>query len=100
MSLVRFDGAELTQSASRADTSGTPSVGGTALPRAHSKNLGLRVVAEGVETAEHWSDLEAMGCDSAQGYYLSRPLPAGELTPWLTKQAVLPSTRLSRAAPA
>jgi len=41
-----------------------------------------------------------MGCDSAQGYYLSRPLPAGELTPWLTKQAVLPSTRLSRAAPA
>ena len=51
------------------------------------QNLGLRVVAEGVETAEHWSDLKAMGCDSAQGYYLSRPLPAGELTAWLTKQA-------------
>lgn len=29
----------------------------------------------------------ARSCDSAQGYYLSRPLPAGELTAWLTKQA-------------
>ena len=51
------------------------------------RNLGLRVVAEGVETAEHLSDLKTMGCDSAQGYHLSRPLPAGELTPWLTKHA-------------
>jgi len=51
------------------------------------RNLGLRVVAEGVETSEHWSDLKSMGCDSAQGFHLSRALPAGELTPWLTKHA-------------
>jgi EAL domain-containing protein (putative c-di-GMP-specific phosphodiesterase class I) len=50
-------------------------------------NLGLRVVAEGVETPEVWSQLEAMGCDIAQGYLISRPLPAEELTRWLTNWA-------------
>ena len=39
-------------------------------------NLGLRVVAEGVESEDAWRHLEALGCDYAQGYYLSRPLPA------------------------
>ena len=39
-------------------------------------NLGLRVVAEGVESEDAWRHLEALGCDFAQGYYLSRPLPA------------------------
>jgi len=39
-------------------------------------NLGLRVVAEGVETRAAWEMLAEMGCDAAQGYYLARPLPA------------------------
>ena len=39
-------------------------------------NLGLRVVAEGVESAEAWMRLAALGCDLAQGFHLSRPLPA------------------------
>jgi EAL domain-containing protein (putative c-di-GMP-specific phosphodiesterase class I) len=43
-------------------------------------NLGLVVVAEGVETREIWDQLAAMHCDVAQGYYLSRPIPAAELT--------------------
>jgi diguanylate cyclase (GGDEF)-like protein len=47
------------------------------------RNLGLRVVAEGVETAEAWRRLVALGCDQAQGYYLSRPVPAAELASWL-----------------
>jgi diguanylate cyclase (GGDEF)-like protein len=47
------------------------------------RNLGLRVVAEGVETAEAWAQLVALGCDVAQGYYLSRPVPAAELASWL-----------------
>jgi EAL domain-containing protein (putative c-di-GMP-specific phosphodiesterase class I) len=47
------------------------------------RNLGLQVVAEGVETAEVWDQLASLGCDLAQGYYLSRPLPASELTAWL-----------------
>jgi diguanylate cyclase (GGDEF)-like protein/PAS domain S-box-containing protein len=48
-------------------------------------NLGLRVVAEGVESQETLDRLAAMGCDAAQGFYLSRPIPAEELTHWLTE---------------
>ena len=44
-----------------------------------ARNLGLQVVAEGVETAAAWSHLQALGCDFAQGYYLSRPVPADEI---------------------
>jgi EAL domain-containing protein (putative c-di-GMP-specific phosphodiesterase class I) len=43
-------------------------------------NLGLRVVAEGVESEDAWRHLEALGCDYAQGYFLSRPLPADACT--------------------
>jgi EAL domain-containing protein (putative c-di-GMP-specific phosphodiesterase class I) len=42
-------------------------------------NLGLSVVAEGVENAEVWRRLAAMGCDEAQGFFMCRPLPADEL---------------------
>ena len=44
-----------------------------------ARNLGLRVVAEGVETAEIMDVLAGLRCDVAQGYYISRPLPADEL---------------------
>ena len=47
-------------------------------------NLGLSVVAEGVETLEIWDRLAALGCDTAQGYYISRPIPAAALDEWLT----------------
>jgi diguanylate cyclase (GGDEF)-like protein len=46
-------------------------------------NLGLRVVAEGVETQDAWQELQALGCDTAQGYYLGRPMPAADLERWL-----------------
>jgi diguanylate cyclase (GGDEF)-like protein/PAS domain S-box-containing protein len=46
-------------------------------------NLDLEVVAEGVETQEVLDRLTEMGCDAAQGYYMSKPLPANELTHWL-----------------
>src|SRR5690606_9668449 len=38
--------------------------------------LNLRVIAEGVETAEQEARLRAMGCDDVQGYYYAKPLPA------------------------
>jgi diguanylate cyclase (GGDEF)-like protein/PAS domain S-box-containing protein len=50
------------------------------------RNLGLEVVAEGVETGPIWDRLTDLGCTVAQGYYLSRPLPADELTPWLERR--------------
>ncbi len=51
-----------------------------------ARNLGLRVVAEGVETSEIWTVLRDLGCDFAQGYLISRPLPADELTVWLSQR--------------
>jgi EAL domain-containing protein (putative c-di-GMP-specific phosphodiesterase class I) len=50
-------------------------------------HLGLEVVAEGVETPEGLNRLIEMGCDAAQGYYFSRPLPAGELIGWLRESS-------------
>jgi EAL domain-containing protein (putative c-di-GMP-specific phosphodiesterase class I) len=46
-------------------------------------NLGVRVVAEGVEDDRTMNMLIEYGCDEAQGYHFSRPVPAGELLPWL-----------------
>ena len=51
-------------------------------------NLGLRVVAEGVETLEVCQQLTALGCDAAQGFYISRPGPANEIATWITTQQV------------
>jgi diguanylate cyclase (GGDEF)-like protein/PAS domain S-box-containing protein len=48
-----------------------------------ANNLGLRVVAEGVETSEVLGYLRAIGCDIAQGFHLGRPLPAAEFDVWL-----------------
>ncbi len=48
-----------------------------------ARSLGLRVVAEGVETQQVWQRLAALGCQLAQGYYLCRPIPAEQLTSWL-----------------
>ncbi len=46
-------------------------------------NLGLSVVAEGVESEEVWDQLKVLGCDSAQGYSMSHPIPPDELGEWL-----------------
>jgi diguanylate cyclase len=46
-------------------------------------NLGLRVVAEGVEDRRAWDRLGALGCDVAQGFFLARPMPAAEVASWL-----------------
>lgn len=46
-------------------------------------NLGLKVIAEGVESREICEALVAMGCDEAQGYYISPAIPTDDLSAWL-----------------
>jgi diguanylate cyclase len=53
------------------------------------RNLGLDVVAEGVETADVREALRALGCDAAQGYFLSRPVPPADLARWLRARQVV-----------
>ena len=44
-----------------------------------SHQLGRKVIAEGVETPEHLNILKSLGCEYAQGYFFSKPLPQGEM---------------------
>ena len=46
-------------------------------------NLGLDVVAEGVDNAAAWSRLRDMGCTAVQGYHLAQPMPAADLVGWV-----------------
>ena len=46
-------------------------------------DLGKEVIAEGVETKQHWDKLHELGCDIAQGYFIAKPMPAGEFPAWL-----------------
>jgi diguanylate cyclase (GGDEF)-like protein/PAS domain S-box-containing protein len=48
-------------------------------------DLGLEVVAEGVESKATYDQLALLGCDTIQGYWLSRPLPPRELGEWLVR---------------
>jgi diguanylate cyclase (GGDEF)-like protein len=48
--------------------------------------LGMKIVAEGVEDKATLQRLTELGCDIAQGFYLSRPLPANDATQWLRAQ--------------
>jgi diguanylate cyclase (GGDEF)-like protein len=49
-------------------------------------NLGLRVVAEGVEDRISWDMLKNMGCDEVQGYFISKPISGPALTRWLQRE--------------
>ena len=48
--------------------------------------LGLQVVAEGVETAATWSTIADIGCDSAQGWFVARPMTGVQVTEWLAQR--------------
>jgi diguanylate cyclase (GGDEF)-like protein len=60
------------------------------------RNLGLDVVAEGVESQEAWDALRSHGCTLAQGYLISKPVPADELAELLSGRA----SRRAAAVPA
>ncbi len=55
----------------------------TSIDLAH--NLGLKVVAEGVESIESLNMLAELGCDSAQGYFISVPVVPGGIVPWMVQ---------------
>ena len=48
-------------------------------------NMGLRVVAEGIENEAVWHLLANLGCDQGQGYFMSKPMPATHLDAWLAQ---------------
>lgn len=56
----------------------------TTIELGHS--LGLKVVAEGIETPEVWATLLRLGCDMAQGYFISRPMAADAVPGWVRSQ--------------
>ncbi len=60
-------------------------------------NLGMTVLAEGVETAEALSHLATFDCDTAQGYYLCRPVPATAFDDWRASYATSADGRASAA---
>src|SRR3712207_5034496 len=66
---------------SMADDPGNKTIVQSTIDLGH--NLGLKVVAEGVETEEAYQTLAELGCDYAQGYFLSRPLAPDKATRWL-----------------
>ena len=51
-------------------------------------NLGLKVVAEGIETDEVLDSLREHGCDLAQGYLFSKPLSEADFALWLEKEGL------------
>ena len=53
-------------------------------------NLNLKVVAEGVETAEQLAFLRENACDAIQGFFVSRPVPAEDITPELLARPLVP----------
>jgi diguanylate cyclase len=50
-------------------------------------NMGLKVVAEGIESEKSWTILKALGCDMGQGYFMSRPLDADRFDEYLKSAA-------------
>lgn len=47
-----------------------------------AKKLNIGCVAEGVETEEDWDLIDKLGCDSVQGYFVAKPMPAAEFPTW------------------
>ena len=56
-------------------------------------NLGLTVVAEGVESATVWDLLRDLDCDEAQGFHMGRPMPAQDFRAWSTAWAAKNKSR-------
>jgi len=62
-------------------------------------NLGLKVVAEGVERAEHVAMLRNLGCYEAQGFGYARPMAVGDLADWLAGSGGMAATAFDEGGP-
>jgi len=62
-------------------------------------NLGVRVVAEGVETAEAWGLLADLGCDVAQGFLVGRPMPPDDVPGWVERWRLAGTRRPAATSP-
>jgi len=80
-----------------AEADGSAPVVQAIIEMAHA--MGLRVIAEGVSSARLRALVSAMGCDVAQGFHWSRPLPAGKFAGWwqrVERRPISPSSRSAR----
>ncbi|MBW4708007.1 EAL domain-containing protein [Roseobacter sp. YSTF-M11] len=81
LSRLRFDGLKLDRSlVEPVPNARAESIIGAVV--ALSRNLGMRVVAEGVENDAHYERVKALGCDVVQGYRLGYPMPAEAFADW------------------
>jgi diguanylate cyclase len=83
LSLLPVDELKIDRSLISQALTGAASIVTSTIELGHT--LGLQVVAEGVEEAEAWSLLRRLGCDFAQGYLISRPLPVAEVAPFVRR---------------
>jgi diguanylate cyclase len=81
LSLLPVDELKIDRSLIAQAAGGAATIVTSTIELGHS--MRLKVVAEGVETPEGWNLLRRLGCDFAQGYLISRPLPAAEIPPFV-----------------
>jgi EAL domain-containing protein (putative c-di-GMP-specific phosphodiesterase class I) len=62
-------------------------------------DLGLSVVAEGVENASTLTALKALGVDVAQGFHIGHPMPEELLQQWIAHRTITPTTRHKSVTP-
>jgi diguanylate cyclase (GGDEF)-like protein len=84
LSLLPVDELKIDRSLINQAVSGAVTIVTSTIELGHS--MGLKVVAEGVEDAEAWGLLRRLGCDFAQGYLISPPMPAAQV-PQFVRQA-------------
>jgi diguanylate cyclase (GGDEF)-like protein len=81
LSLLPVDELKIDRSLIAQAAGGTATIVTSTIELGHS--MGLKVVAEGVEDAEAWSMLRRLGCDFAQGYLISPPIPVAKVAPFV-----------------
>lgn len=60
-----------------------------------ARKMGMKTVAEGIETLEDWRRLAALGCDQIQGYFTAKPMPGSEISEWVNNWPSLRQTLFS-----